>query len=85
VSYTVTPVAGSATAATSAIVRFEQPVSCCHAGLATNAEHPLPAASLDVVNQAYSFQPRVVAARVRFVPPTAVTVLNAAGDCGPAA
>jgi hypothetical protein len=34
-SYTATPVAGSATAETSAIVRREQPVSCWNEGFAS--------------------------------------------------
>src|SRR6266849_2751356 len=41
-SYTHTPVLGSATAATSATVRSEHPTSCCQLGLAMYALQPLP-------------------------------------------
>jgi len=41
-SYTATPVLGSATAETSATVRFVQPASCCQDGFGSYAEHPEP-------------------------------------------
>src|SRR6478609_2856219 len=68
VSFTETPVAGSATADTSEIMRLAQFVSCCHAGLAMIAEHPLPAP-----DQTVSCQPRALPSVVSVVPPTAVT------------
>src|SRR5260370_37555346 len=50
VSYTAGPVYGSATAATSAVIRPGQFASCCHAGLSIHAgqplEAPVPAVSL---------------------------------------
>src|SRR3954470_1377324 len=78
VSYTETPVFGSATAETSATVRRAQPVSVCQAGLATKALQPLPAPL-----QAVSVQPRALLARTRCVPPTAVTKREAAGNSTP--
>src|SRR5690348_14008469 len=77
-SYTATPVAGSATAATSAIERRLHPASCCHAGLAIYALQPLPAPL-----HAVSDQPRALPSRRSVVPPTAVTKRDAAGNCGP--
>src|SRR4051794_41313119 len=69
VSYTATPVFGSATADTSATVRAAQDASCCHAGLAVSrAEQPEPAP-----DQAVSVQPRALVAVLSEVPPTAVT------------
>ena len=60
---------GSATADTSATVRFAQPVSFCQLGFALYAEQPLPAP-----DQADSVQPREEEPPVvRCVPPTAVT------------
>src|SRR6266542_9630 len=40
--YIATPVAGSATALTSATVRPEQPPSVCHDGFGNTLEQPLP-------------------------------------------
>src|SRR5882724_636654 len=77
-SNTATPVFGSATALTSAIVRRAQPLSVCQDCFATKAEQPLPAPL-----HAVSVQPRVLLALVRLVPPTAVTNRDAAGNCGP--
>src|SRR5262245_29209698 len=80
VSYTATPVAGSATAATSATVRLEQPLSLCHAGYASYSEQPLPAPL-----HTDSDQPRALESRTRLVPPTAVTYCDAAGYSTPKA
>src|SRR5437667_4960403 len=77
-SKTATPVAGSATALTSATVRRAQPVSVCQLGLVTKAEQPLPAPFHTV-----SVQPRAFDARTRLVPPTAVTNRDAAGNSTP--
>ena len=75
---TATPVFGSATAETSASVRFAQPVSVCQLGLANTALQPLPAPL-----HAVSAQPRAVPERVRLVPPTAVTCGDDAGNWTP--
>src|SRR4051794_39265725 len=73
---TFTPVSGSATAETSATVRFAQPLSVCHDGLDSKALQPLPAP-----DHAASVQPRAVAAsRVSAVPPTAVRNGEDAGE-----
>ena len=73
------PLAGSASAETSATVRFAQPASCCHAGFGSSVEHPLPAP-----DQVFSVQPRaVLAALVSVVPPTAVTYWEDAGQLTP--
>src|SRR5204863_1770406 len=72
---TATPVLGSATAETSAIVRREQPVSCCQLGLAYTVLQPLPAPLHTV-----SVQPRVLLAVLSDVPPTAVTCGDDAGN-----
>jgi hypothetical protein len=79
-SNTATPVFGSATADTSATARRGQPVSNDAAlGIAVlNAEQPLPAP-----DQADSVQPRVFAARVSEVPPTATTNDDEAGYSTP--
>src|SRR5581483_5130448 len=82
-SYTATPVAGSATAETSATVRLEQPVSCWNEGFGSTAEQPLPAPSVEEVDQTDSVQPRALLARDRLVPPTAVTYCDAAGYSTP--
>ena len=66
--YTATPVFGSPTAATSASVRSEQPVSVCQLGLAMYALQPLPP-----LFHADSVQPRVLLALLSVVPPTAST------------
>src|SRR5256885_3696147 len=78
VSYTPTPVFGSATAETSATVRRAQPESCCQAGFVSFDEHPEPAP-----DQAVSVQPRELLAFFSDVPPTAVTVLAEAGQITP--
>src|SRR5262249_24951478 len=80
--YTATPVAGSATAATSATVRIEQPLSVCQAGLASTIEQPLPGPP-KVLCQTDSDQPRALTSRTRAVPPTAVTYCDAAGYVTP--
>ena len=77
--YVATPVCGSATADTSASVRFAQPVSDCQGGFGSNAEQPLL-----VSDHAVSDQPRALPSLVSVVPPTATTSGVAAGYCGPA-
>src|SRR5947209_8641863 len=80
VSYTDTPVLGSATAETSVSIRLEQPESVCQDGFEMYAEQPLPAP-----DQALSDQPRVVPdALFRVVPPTAVTYCDDVGNWVPA-
>src|SRR5919197_6019872 len=76
VSKTATPVAGSATADTSATARRGQPVPtpACPVSWVLNAEQPLPAPF-----HAVSVQPRLLLARVSDVPPTAVTKRDDAG------
>src|SRR5689334_21795574 len=76
--YTATPVLGSATAETSATVRFEQPASVCQVGLPNTVLQPLPAPLHTV-----SVQPRVLAAALSEVPPTAVTCGDDAGYSTP--
>ena len=78
-SYTATPVAGSASAETSATVRRTQPLSVWKAGFASYLEQPLPAPSVADVDQTDSVQPRALLARVSEVPPTAVTHGELAG------
>src|SRR5205823_8850684 len=78
VSYTATPVFGSATAATSVTVRREQPASVCQLGFEMYALQPLPAPL-----QTVSLKPRALASRLRVVPPTAVTNCDAAGNSTP--
>src|SRR5690348_17229642 len=73
--YTATPVLGSATAETSATVRFAQPVSVCQLGLAYVVLQPEPAPLHTV-----SLQPRAVAAVRSEVPPTAITCGDDAGN-----
>src|SRR5215469_11179126 len=86
-SYVATPVAGSATAETSATVRLEQPVSSCQDGLGSYAEQPEPAPAMPlgvtVPHHTDSVQPRELLALVRVVPPTAVTYCEAAGYSTP--
>src|SRR5690348_10808567 len=79
-SYTATPVPGSATAATSATARLAQPVAtpACPASAGLYAEQPEPEPLHTV-----SDQPRVPLARLRVVPPTAVTYRDEAGYCTP--
>src|SRR5487761_1719483 len=75
-SYSATPVFGSATADTSVVIRFAQPGSCCQAGLGSYSEQPDPPPV-----QAVSAQPRVVLeSRVSEVPPTEVTYGDDAGQ-----
>src|SRR5580693_8390564 len=78
-SYTATPVAGSATAETSATVRLLQPVSVCQVGFGSKLAHPEPAPSAGDVDQTDSLQPRALLAATSDVPPTAVTYGDAAG------
>src|SRR5579859_3966200 len=78
-SYTATPVAGSASAETSATVRFLQPVSACQVGFGSKLAHPEPAPSRADADQADSLQPRALLAGTSDVPPTAVTYGDAAG------
>src|SRR5215467_168176 len=80
VSYTATPVLGPATAETSLLARRAHWVAtpACQDGLASTAEQPEP-----VPLQTVSAQPRVVAALVSEVPPTAVTNREAAGYSTP--
>src|SRR6478752_7606078 len=79
-AYTRRPVAGSATAETSAMPRLAQPVSkVLAAGSATlEVEHPEPAPL-----HAVSVQPRAFEVLVKDVPPTAVTYLEDAGNDPP--
>src|SRR5487761_1133744 len=72
--YTATPVDGSATADTSATVRFWQPVSRCQAGLPSYAEQPDPVPCPPEA---------VLVSRVTVVPPTEVTSGEAAGNTTP--
>src|SRR3954453_12796261 len=75
---TLTPVAGSATAETSATVRRVQIGSVCQSGRGMYAEQPLPAP-----DQTVSVQPRVFEAVRSDVPPTAVTYRVEAGNSAP--
>src|SRR5262249_8960364 len=76
VSYTATPVFGSATAETSAMLRCLQPESFCQAGFGSLLVQPEPEPS-----HAVSVQPRLaVGLRLNVVPPTAVTNGSAAGE-----
>src|ERR1051326_6327876 len=76
--YTATPVAGSESAETSAMVRLRQPVSVCHHGLWKKRLQPLPAPCHTV-----SAQPRSLESRTKCVPPTEITVGKSAGACTP--
>src|SRR2546423_692602 len=79
VSYTPTPVFGSATAETSATARRLQPVlTFCQEAVGSNAEQPDPAPL-----HAVSDQPRLLPAVVSEVPPTAVRNCDAAGYSTP--
>src|SRR5437764_10560350 len=83
---TAPPVFGSATAATSATVRLAHPVSFCHVGLAEYAKQPEPAPPLllAAVPHTVSTQPRAFAVDlVNAVPPTAITLGDAAGYSTP--
>ncbi len=83
-SYTATPVFGSATAATSLLVRLLQPVSVCQDGLGSSAEQPDPVPLPPAPEpQTVSVQPRELAAELSEVPPTAVTYCEAAGYSTP--
>jgi len=64
-------------------VRREQPLSCWKDGFASNCEQPLPAPSLDDVDQTLSVQPRALLARLSEVPPTDVTYGELAGNSTP--
>src|SRR6266702_350531 len=75
---TATPVFGSATADTSATVRWAQPVSVWNAGFGSKAEQPLPAP-----DHAVSDQPRALESWNSDVPPTEVTKGDAAGYSTP--
>src|SRR6185437_4367409 len=83
VSKTATPVAGSASAATSLSIRREQPLrpsAVCQDGCGSTAEQPDPVPSPPTaLPQAVSVQPREFAAVVKLVPPTATTFGEAAG------
>ena len=79
-SYTARPVFGSATAETSATVRWPQPVSVCQLGLGMNGA----AAAARVVPGA--LDPAARAARstdTRLVPPTPTTYCDDAGKLTP--
>ena len=80
-SYTSTPVFGSATAETSASERRMQctpDLSVCHAGFETNELQPLP-----VPDHAVSLNFRAFVERINDVPPTQTTVENEHGCCAP--
>src|SRR5215467_3636835 len=77
---TATPVAGSATADTSASARRLQfVVTVCQLGLAIMLEQPDPVPSVEEVFHTTSLQPRELLAWVRLVPPTAVMNCEVAG------
>ena len=86
-SYKATPVLGSASADTSATVRFVQPESValrlasCHRRLRLIAEHPDPVPSPPLLlPHTVSVQPRAeLGSWVKVVPPTEVTYCEAAG------
>src|SRR5215475_4553331 len=82
VSRTTTPVAGSATAATSFKVRLWQRFmsESCHDGLASPLEHPEAVPSVALVRQTDSAQPRPPARCLRCVPPMEVTYCSDAGN-----
>ena len=83
-SYTATPVAGSASAETSATVRCVQPVSVWNDGFVSYFEQPLPAPSLAEVDHTVSVQPRALLVDlVSDVPPTEVTYGELAGNSTP--
>src|ERR1043166_3674711 len=75
---TATPVAGSATAATSATMRVSHPVSCCHDGFGARMLQPLT----ELIH-ADSVQPRLLLAVASEVPPTAMTNSDDDGNCAP--
>src|SRR5215472_8727579 len=83
VSYTATPVAGSASAATSLSIRLEQPgrpSAVCQDGCGSTVEQPDPVPSEPVaVFHTDSLQPREFEAVLRVVPPTETTFGEAAG------
>src|SRR5581483_482823 len=76
--YIATPVRGSPSTATSATVRFRQPVSCCHDGLLMYWLQPLP-----VPDHTPSLQVRGLSSGIRLVPATATTFGTEAGNVGP--
>src|SRR5437588_359180 len=76
VSYTATPVLGSASAATSLSIRLEQPVrpsAVCQDGWGSTDEQPDPVPSPGPVFHTDSVQPREFDAVVSLVPPTETT------------
>jgi hypothetical protein len=82
VSYTATPVAGSASAATSLSIRREQPGkprAVCQDGRGSTAEQPDPVPSPGALFHTDSVQPREFAAVLSLVPPTETTFGEAAG------
>src|SRR5215469_7617630 len=84
VSYTATPVAGSASAATSLSIRLEQPAgrlsAACQDGFGSTVEQPDPVPSEPgEVFHTDSVQPREFEAVLRLVPPTETTFGEAAG------
>src|SRR5205814_1744407 len=79
-SYTQTPVLGSATAATSATVRRPHPASCCQSGFAMYTLQPLPE-PLQTVSTA--LRSPVLVAWLSVVPPTAIVYPEAAGNSTP--
>src|ERR1700722_18811893 len=83
VSYTATPVAGSASAATSLSIRREQPVrpsAVCQDGCGSTEEQPDPVPSEPAeVFHTDSVQPRAFEAVLSLVPPTATTFGEVAG------
>src|ERR1700733_5690853 len=83
VSYTATPVFGSASAATSLSIRLAQPdrwSAVCQDGCGSKAEQPDPVPSEPgAVFHTDSLQPRELGAVLRLVPPTETTLGEAAG------
>src|SRR5579871_6038668 len=83
VSYTATPVLGSASAATSLSIRLEQPdrpSAVCQDGWGSTVEQPDPVPSLPgVVFHTDSVQPRAFDAVLSRVPPTETTFGEVAG------
>src|SRR5690349_15753470 len=85
VSYTATPVTGSATADTSATLRPAQPASVWNLGFGMSLAQPEPVAphankpSEPVQLEFHTDSCQPAAVRVRVVPPTAVTCAEDAG------
>src|SRR3954447_8563989 len=85
--YTATPLAGSATAETSAIARFGQVVAGitdCQLGLAIVLEQPDPVPWPGPLFHTVSVQPRDESSLVSVVPPIAVVAEELAGYETPA-